>query len=224
MNEYKINIYPKGKLLAAWERDRKLFDQHSVNAPRCLRCGQPLCDRLVDNALSRALDVHVCPQCGMDEALRDADYDPLPISEWWAVREGHLPQQTEPNILSLVPVCSFNEVFQQGNTDKGYLPALVAYSRNDYDDDKWWTTWTTCQEERPSPELVEEIDAFQSSLFQLPEFKTLQTMARMCRQSAEPTSDRTEFNLYSETEHFHIWLRLITRKSDYNLYVKYFLK
>lgn len=120
MNEYKIHIYPKGKLLAAWKRDRKLFDPDAVQPPRCLRCGQPLCDRLVDNALSRALDVYVCPQCGVDEALRDASYDPLPISEWWAVRQGCLPQQPEPNSLSLVPVCSFNEVFQQGKTEMGY--------------------------------------------------------------------------------------------------------
>lgn len=224
MKKYNIHIYPKGELLAAWKRDHKLFDPDAVRPPRCLRCGQPLCDRLADNALSRALDVYVCPQCGMDEALRDASYDPLPIREWWAVREGHLPQQTEPDSLSLVPVCSFNEVFQQGKTEMGYPPALVVYSRNDYDGYKWWTTWITCQRERPSSESVEEIDAFQKALFQLPEFKTLQTMARMCRQSAEPTSESTEFNLYSETEHFYIWLRLITRKGDYNLYTKYFSK
>lgn len=39
---------------------------------------------------------------------------------------------------------------------------------------------------------------------------------------AQTTSDSTEYNLYSETEHFHIWLRLITRNRDYNLYCLFF--
>ena len=41
---------------------------------------------------------------------------------------------------------------------------------------------------------------------------------------AESTYDSTEYNLYSETDHFHIWLRLIFRKRDYNLRVHYYLK
>ena len=37
-------------------------------------------------------------------------------------------------------------------------------------------------------------------------------------------SEPTEFNLYSETAHFYIWLRLVTRHRDYNAYVHYYLK
>ena len=55
----------------------------------------------------------------------------------------------------------------------------------------------------------------------MPEFKTLDTMYKLCR-CAQPTSSSSEFNLYSETEHFFIWLRLITRFRDYNLYVHYY--
>ena len=47
---------------------------------------------------------------------------------------------------------------------------------------------------------------------------------RFCRWYAQPTSEPTEFNLYSETAHFCIWLRLITRHRDYNVYVHYYLK
>ena len=72
-------------------------------------------------------------------------------------------------------------------------------------------------------ELVKEIDAFHNALFQMPEMKSLDTMRLLCI-DAQPTSDSTEYNLYSETEHFHIWLRLITRNKDYNLYCKFFLK
>lgn len=34
---------------------------------------------------------------------------------------------------------------------------------------------------RPAPELGQEIDAFQSQLLALPEFKTLRAMEQMCR-------------------------------------------
>ena len=49
-------------------------------------------------------------------------------------------------------------------------------------------------------------------------------MKRLCSVCAEPTRDETEFNLYAETPHTQIWLRLITRFRDYNLYVHYYLK
>ena len=58
----------------------------------------------------------------------------------------------------------------------------------------------------------------------LPEFHTLWDMRRMCGLFAARTSEKTEFNLYSETDNFYIWLRLITRERDYNLYVYYYLK
>ena len=80
------------------------------------------------------------------------------------------------------------------------------------------------EEMRPAPELGKEIDAFQSQLLALPEFKTLWAMERMCRLYAQPTNEPTEFNLYAETAHFHIWLRLITRERDYNLYTYFFAK
>ena len=64
----------------------------------------------------------------------------------------------------------------------------------------------------------------QNALFQLPEFRNLDTLTRFCRGYAQPTSEPTEFNLYSETAHFYIWLRLVTRHRDYNAYVHYYLK
>lgn len=77
---------------------------------------------------------------------------------------------------------------------------------------------------RPAPELGQEIDAFQPQLLALPEFKTLRAMEQMCRLYAQPTNEPTEFNLYAETAHFHIWLRSITRERDYNLYTYFFAK
>ena len=99
----------------------------------------------------------------------------------------------------------------------------VAYSRSDYDGCRWWTTWHDERGKKPAPELVKEIDEFQSALFKLPAFKTLDTMRRFCPY-AQATDKATEFNLYSETNHLYIWIRLITRFRDYNVYVHYYDK
>ena len=48
-------------------------------------------------------------------------------------------------------------------------------------------------------------------------------MKRGCRY-AEATSDPTEVNLYSETAHLYILIRLITRFRDYNAYIYYYDK
>ena len=156
----------------------------------------------------------------MDEALRDANRCPLPLTEWAAVKNGLSQQQTDFENPLLTTSCTFEDLFQQGSR-----PASeIAYSRSDYDGWKWWTTWHQCQKDTPVLEVAREIDAFQNALFQLPEFRNLDTLTRFCRGYAQPTSEPTEFNLYSETAHFCIWLRLITRHRDYNVYVHYYLK
>lgn len=127
----------------------------------------------------------------------------------------------------LVARCAFPEVFENRETDENGLKkrpkSEVVYSRSDHDGYKWHTTWWECREEKPAAELVQEIDGFQNALFAMPELENLDTMKRLC-DTSQRTSDPTEFNLYSETEHFHIWLRIITRFRDYNLYVHYYLK
>ena len=127
----------------------------------------------------------------------------------------------------LIAYCTFPEVFEAWERDEHRWAkrpmSEVVYSRSDYDGYRWWTTWWDCREGKPSKELAQEIDRFHTALFAMPEFENLDTMRRLCY-AAQTTDDPTEFNLYSETEHFHIWLRMITRFRDYNLYVHYYLK
>lgn len=73
-------------------------------------------------------------------------------------------------------------------------------------------------------ELCGEINDFSDSLMELPEFLNLETLQAFCKQYARATSEPTEFNMYSETDHFYIWLRMIMRRRDYNLYVSFYLK
>ena len=122
-------------------------------------------------------------------------------------------------------ICTFEEVFRHTYTPPMQLTGRpvseIAYSRSDYDGHRWWTTWHDGPGKKAVPELVKEIDDFQNALFKLPAFKTLNTMRRFCRY-AQATSEATEFNLYSETDHLYIWIRMITRFRDYNVYVHYY--
>ena len=196
----KIKLYPKELLEAAWKQDKKLYAHGDAAAPpKCLRCGSPLAAHLMVNALSRYADVQICEACGMDEALRDAAHTPLPLAEWDAVKSGHLKKSAEKSTCYLVQNCTFSEVFKHT-----YKPPMQLI-------------------EKTPPELVKEIDEFQNALFKLPAFKTLETMKRFCRY-AGTTSDPTEFNLYSETAHLYIRIRLITRFRDYNAYIYYYDK
>lgn len=229
MKKLRIKLYPKSDLELLWRVRRCDFDNGTPETTTCMRCGGALRRSLSENALSRAMDVHVCPVCGTDEALRDATGDVLPVSEWYIVKHHYFGEHDTPGSAVLVPTCSFGEIYfgpkkKLPLSSLDYPVSLVSYSRSDYDGKRWWTTWHGRPEDRPSSELAAEIDAFQDALLALPEFETLWTMKRMCFLYAEGTSEPTEFNLYTQTEHFNIWLRLITRERDYNLYVHFYLK
>ena len=224
----KIKLYPKDLLETAWRKDKKLYaDGDAVKPPQCLRCGAPLAAHLMVNALSRYVDVQICEACSMDEALRDAAHAPLPLTEWDAVKRGRLPASEKGRICYLDTTCTFEEAFQHTDTPPMQLTGRpvseIAYSRSDYDGHRWWTTWHDGPGKKAAPELVKEIDEFQNALFKLPAFKTLDTMRRFCRY-AQATSEATEFNLYSETDHLYIWIRMVTRSRDYNVYVHYYDK
>ena len=66
MDKFCIELYPKADLEREWAKGKP----HPSAMP-CMRCGGPMRESLAENALSRALNVYVCPACGMDEALRD---------------------------------------------------------------------------------------------------------------------------------------------------------
>ena len=223
----KINTY-RTILEQMWQEDKKCFVPDAEIPPLCLRCGKPLNRRLVVNALSRYADVHICENCGMDEALRDACGQVLPMWEWYAFSCGG-DLNLHSDGPTLTTACGFCHIYD-GPKKQFPLNHLehpvseLVYSRSDYDGRRWWTTWHHGSEERTVPELAEEIDQFTEALLQLPEFKTLDTMTRFCGASAQPTNDSTEFNSYAATEHFYIWLRMITRVRDYNLYCHFYLK
>ena len=226
----KVIIYPKHLLEAKWSEDKKLYHNGETGTPPlCLRCGNPLSTHLAVNALSRYVDVDICDTCGTDEALRDYTGAVIPLSEWHALTHSTVTLPHDAETAVLFKTCSFRQVFEEPRREvwghpNGYPMSQLCYSRSDYNGSRWYTTWFDCDKKPEDQALRKEIDDFQNALLELPEFKDLYTMADMCDKYAEHTDERTEFNLYSETAHFHIWLRMITRAKDYNLYVNFYVK
>ena len=141
--------------------------KHDPGAMPCMRCGGPMRESLAENALSRALNAYVCPACGIDEALRDAAGKALPVRGWHTMKQHCFTEYKNPQAVKLMPTCAFMDIFSGAQktlplSSVRHPISLVAYSRSDYDGRKWWTTWFPDEEMRPTPELGQEIDAFQS--------------------------------------------------------------
>lgn len=223
----KIELYPKNILEALWKEDKKWFSESNGQIPICLRCGNLLDNRLMINPLSRHAKVHVCTQCGIDEAMRDAGKVVMPFEHWYGITDMRLKKLPRGKNPVLVSVCPFPDLYQNISSSSKSThekpDSEIAYSRSDYDGYRWWTTWNQCQENPTPKHLVKEIDQFQNALFRMPEFKTLNTMKHLCV-FAEPVGSSEEFNLYSETKHLYIWLRMLTQPRNYNLYVHYYMK
>ena len=119
--------------------------------------------RKLRNSLSRYSDIYICNDCGANEAGRDIVKDPLPLLQWDAVVKGRLPKTADT--VYLTSECDFYDIFKKTKPapfSSQLIPeSQVVYSRSDYDGYRWHTTWHDCEEEKPAPELVKEIDSFQ---------------------------------------------------------------
>lgn len=60
----------------------RLKEMQDAGGRICPRCGRWMESPITHNALSRVADIYVCPDCGMDEALRDFGRIPLTVEEW----------------------------------------------------------------------------------------------------------------------------------------------
>ena len=226
----KITIFPKTELEAKWAEDKKLYSPDADDPPMCLRCGRKLDKHLAANALSRYANVVVCSECcGTDEAMRDYTGNQMSLCDWYAVRQGLVQSFHPAGGAVLTPICSFKSIFEGPKKTPPLnsfpVPASkVLHSRSDYDGHKWWRTWHPCHEEPLGDVLCGEINDFSESLMDLPEFANLETLRCFGAGYAARTTEPTEFNMYTETEHFNIWLRMITRRGDYNLYVNFYIK
>ena len=52
----------------------------------CPRCGKPIKERVITNALSRRADIYVCDRCGMMEAMADFFDEDDSINDWFCFK------------------------------------------------------------------------------------------------------------------------------------------
>lgn len=79
------------------ELTRRMIHDQENGWPYCPRCGKmlkidPQTERAsFSNALSREVNgLYVCDACGMDEALRAFEGNPLPLEKWQHTRLIHI--------------------------------------------------------------------------------------------------------------------------------------
>ena len=138
----------------------------------------------------------------------------------------------DQNILEqLKTECSFAEVFQdiehRGGTFNNVPRKKIGHLRADYDGCRWWNTGWPCHPELATSSVTVEIDQVYNALIAEDAFKDLDTLVRFCYAHPEarvhPTEDQ-EYNFYLEGTHCNFWVRLITRRGDYNIYLNAFAK
>ena len=225
----KVRLYLQLKemLEHLWRQE---LEGNKKNKPSiCLRCGSPLDKKLSKNAKSRYADCYICSECGMDEALRDypgSSEGPLNFTEWEFYRQmNQIERKTlenPGNQYLLTSRCEFGDVFKKRDQETFRPISEAVYSRSDYDGYRWYTKWFL-NGSKIDEMLFNEAEGFMDALWAMPAFKNLYSLRRACS-SAELTSSPTEYNLYCETYHFYIWIRVNTRPKDYNLYVHYYRK
>ena len=137
------------------------------------------------------------------------------------------------HILSkLQTTCPFPEVF----TDTEPIPnssfleyrKRIGHLRADYDGYRWWNTWWPCHGDLITKARSREIDSVYNALTTKGCLPGLHALTRFCEAHPEaevrPEQRLGEYNFYYEGKLCNYWLRLITRRHDYNLYLHAFAK
>ena len=132
---------------------------------------------------------------------------------------------------SLKTECPFPQVFEdleRGEAGFSNVPRRkIGHIRADYDGYRWWNTVWPCHPAVDTEEIKAEIDQTYDALTAADALKDLSTLTRFCEAHPEACVDRQfrqEYSFYLEGKNCDFWIRLITRKRDYNLYLNAFAK
>lgn len=127
--------------------------------------------------------------------------------------------------------CSFSKVFEDlERGEDGFLNVprrKIGHIRADYDGYRWYNTVWPCHPSLASKEVSEEIDRTYGTLTSGDALKDLSALIRFCEAHPEACVDqqsRQEYNFFLEGKYCDFWVRLITRKRDYNMYLNAFTK
>ena len=132
----------------------------------------------------------------------------------------------QENILSkLLTECPFPEVFEDTEKVEGCsLPVprrKIGHIRADYDGWRWYNTVWPCHRALATPEVCTEIDRVYDALIAPGALKDLAALRKFCADHMDACISKEyedEFSFYYVGERCNFWIRLITRRRDYNMY------
>ena len=138
----------------------------------------------------------------------------------------------QENILSkLLTECPFPEVFEDAEKVEGCsLPVprrKIGHIRADYDGWRWYNTVWPCHKSLATPEVCTEIDRVYDALTAPNALKDLAALRKFCADHMDACISKEyedEFSFYYVGERCNFWIRLITRKGDYNMYLNAYTK
>ena len=135
-----------------------------------------------------------------------------------------------PILSKLTVVCPFSEIFEDTEPCNGgifsYPRCKIGHIRADHDGWRWWNTVWPFHDELATEEMKREIDAAYDALTAKDALCDLHALRKFCEAHPDACAGAsgTEFNFYLEGELCDFWLRLITRKGDYNIYLNAYAK
>lgn len=116
----------------------------------------------------------------------------------------------------LTTTCYFRSAWDDKG-DERYPKSELCYIRAYHDGDQWCSTVFPINWELKTEKLAREADSVYAAFRKA--FPDLKAVRSYVEHEAEKLDDPTEGNAYLEMEHGVYWLRMITRKGDYNLYL-----
>lgn len=102
----------------------------------------------------------------------------------------------------------------------------IFHIRADYDGYRWWNSIWPCNKELATLQVRREADLVYDRLIADDAFQDLTALREFCRKYPEAAvhGSKDEYNFYFDGELCVYWLRCITRRKDYNLYLYVFAK
>ena len=137
---------------------------------------------------------------------------------------------TAPILNRLTAECPFAEVFEDTEKDEhgilAYPRSKIGHIRADHDGWRWWNTVWPCHDDLATLEMKREIDVTYDALTAEDALCDYPTLERFCRSRMDVCvgSSGTEYNFYLEGDLCDYWLKLITRRNDYHLYLNAYIK
>ena len=131
----------------------------------------------------------------------------------------------------LLVECPFQETLDDTELVDGCsfpVPKLkIGHLRADHDGWRWHNTVWPCHSSLATPAICKEIDHVYDKLTASNALKDLPSLRRFCNSHMEACiakESHDEFSFFHVGKYCDFWIKLITRKGDYNLYLNAYAK